>query len=155
MDEHISNTKLVNSLLIRFGEISNRLKNNEKIWKVVDDVKWKRLSPRTKKQTIFAAAEAVDELNRSKYSLTQIFMKDSGIRFTVAMPDMAVPLGKSIELEVSIKSDSKDMVIDRALFQMSSNRWKMTDGTSIEIGAGDPPWRWKKTFCKRNKNGNK
>ncbi|MCK4538998.1 MAG: isoamylase early set domain-containing protein [Candidatus Krumholzibacteria bacterium] len=147
MDEHISNTKLVNSLLIRFGDISNRLKNNEKIWKVVDDIKWKRLSPRTKKQTIFAATEAVDELNRSKHALTQIFMKESGIRFAVAMPDMAIPLGKSIKLEVSIMNGSKDLVIDRALFQMSGNRWNMTDdGATIRIGAGDPPWRWKKTF---------
>ncbi|MBU8920673.1 MAG: isoamylase early set domain-containing protein [Bacteroidales bacterium] len=147
IDEHISNMKLVNSLLLRFGDISNRLDKNEKIWKIIDDVRWNKLSPRTRKHSTFAAAEAVDELNRAKQTLSQIFMKDSETRFDLAMPDMAVPLGKSIELEISIRNGSHDLEIDRALFQMSGNRWKMTDdGTPIKIDAGAPPWRWKKTF---------
>ncbi len=147
LETHAASIRLVNSLLARMSDFSSSLDSGERLWKFLDEAKWNRLSPRSKKLLTAACKDAISGLMSAKAALTRIFMRSSGIVAEIHMPDRSVPSGRGIDFDISIKSAETPLGIEQVFLQVSGTRWKLTDGPEkILLGPGEKRMGWKRTL---------
>ncbi len=143
LETHISSISLVNNLLVRIGKMSSRFDSGEKIWKIVEEIKWNRLSPRCRKLIARACHDSIDELMRAKVVLSTLMVKSTGIIADIQVPEQPVPLGHPVDIRASIRSSSIPLDISRIYLQISSNRWILTgNDEKIYVQAGEAPLKW-------------
>lgn len=144
---HISGMQRVNRLLVRISGISEVLEKGDRIWKVLDDDKFRTLSPRTRKMFALAASSAVEELNSIKSDMTSSFMESAGIVASVNLPDMSVPIGSRVDIELSVSSSRVPLDLSQVFLQAGSNRWQLSQPEqSFRTGPGLPAVEWTRSL---------
>jgi hypothetical protein len=147
LQTHVSSIRTVNSLLARMSDFAASLESGERLWKLVDEAKWKRLSPRSKKLLISACRDAVGGLMEAKVSLTRILANGTGIEAAIDPPGGPVPAGGGIDFTISLTSDKIPLDVGQVFLQASGTRWGLTDGPErVLLGPGRNEAEWKRSL---------
>jgi len=147
LQTHVSSIRTVNSLLARMSDFAASLESGERLWKLVDEAKWKRLSPRSKKLVISACRDAVAGLMEAKVSLTRILADGTGIEAGINPPVGPVPTGGGIDFTISLKSAKIPLDVGQVFLQASGTRWGLTDGPEqVLLGPGRDEAEWKRSL---------
>ncbi|MFO7915691.1 MAG: isoamylase early set domain-containing protein [Candidatus Krumholzibacteriales bacterium] len=135
----------VNRLLISLSDINSYFKAPGKLWKVVDEVKWRELSPRDRDLLKKAAESSVQELLDAKALLSQKLASDAGIEFDINLPPSSVPAGGIIDFKASLQSSDTTLVISDIYLQIDRNRWEA--GKDARIGPGVGGFSFSSSFA--------
>ncbi|TFG88756.1 MAG: hypothetical protein E4H16_04575, partial [Candidatus Atribacteria bacterium] len=146
-DTHISSIALINRLLVKIGNISSVLDSGQKLWMILDELKWNRLSPRTRRLLVEACGNSIDELINAKVVLSALMMKCTGIDAVTRVPEKAVRIGDPVPVEISIKSRQIPLELSRLYLQISGNRWLLSDDNkTISIDRTTAQNKWERTL---------
>lgn len=145
LENHISSITIVNRLLMSVGEVSSILNAGDKLWKILDETRWNRLSPRTRKIVAKGSVESIEELLEAKAALSAMMMETTGIEAAVTVPEKAVRTGEAVPVGISLGSARAPLEIKRLYIQISGNRWMLADeGISVAPGAPEDRNRWER-----------
>ena len=137
LGSHTAHIAAANRLLAAVSNIDGYLESGTQIWKVFDESRWRQLSPRTRKLVVRSLDLVVEELLQAKVSLSETFMKSTGIVADVDLPAGPVPLGTAIQIEATIRSAIDSLELSNIYLQFGENRWRITaPGQRIPIA----PW---------------
>ncbi|MBN1165383.1 MAG: isoamylase early set domain-containing protein [Candidatus Krumholzibacteriota bacterium] len=147
LDGFIESTNDVNRLLSRMSQLSEQIKKEEKLWKLLDENRWRELSPRNRKLIVESSVASLPELIRVKVYLSEKMMKSTGISASVELPGKPVPVGRKIVLEASLQSRKEPLEIERLYLQVAGNRWKITENEdTVSLAPDGAPFQWTKTL---------
>lgn len=126
----------VNSLLVSLSDINSYFSTPGKLWKVVDEIRWRELSPRDRDLLKRAAAGSVQELLDAKALLSERLASDGGIEFDLNMPPSSVPAGGIIGFKASLQSADTTLDINDIYLQVDRNRWEAGDDARVGPAVG-------------------
>jgi len=123
---------LVNRLLIRISDINSYFKTPGKLWKITDEAKWRRLSPRDRNLLKNASAASLQELLDAKVLLSEKLASGAGITFDLHFPPESIPRTGIIDFKASLQSSDTIIDISNIYIQVDRNRWEA--GNRAEVG---------------------
>jgi hypothetical protein len=121
----------VNRLLTWFSRFSELLDSKKERWRIIDEAKWLRLSPRTKRLVMEALASALPELARAKADLSARLERDCGIAFRLDLPERPISPGKPIAFSASLRVLRDTIVASQFYVQIGEKRWKMMQSAEV------------------------
>jgi len=143
LDSYKASTAVVNRLLSRITRFSELLDLPKERWRVFDDTKWVRLSPRTKRLVKEGLVCSRSELSDAKVDLSVRLEHECGIVFGLDVPKRPIPTGTAVEFTVSLLTVRDTLVASQFYVQIGDNRWKMMEGTRIDtLISGGAPLRY-------------
>ncbi|MBN2185278.1 MAG: isoamylase early set domain-containing protein [Candidatus Krumholzibacteriota bacterium] len=147
LDGHISSIGLINRIMVKIGNISSVLESGERLWTILDEIKWNSISPRTRKLIAVACTDSKEELIDAKVVLSSLMMKCTGIEGSADLPEKAVRIGDPLPIEISIRSTQTPLEISRLYFQISGSRWMLSDENNASTIGRDPEEnKWKRSL---------
>lgn len=147
-ERHIQAVEAVNRLLVALSTLETALETGERLWKVIDEVRWARISPRTKKVVAAACSTALDELVSSKTGLSSRFLAGGDIGADLVLPDGPVPVTGGLPIEARLWSGSGELRLERIYLQSGGRRWYITgQGEEVALAPGGAPFSWNGTLA--------
>ena len=124
---------VVNDLLAWISRFTELLDSSKDRWRVLDDVKWLRLSPRTKRLITETLATSRPDLARVKAELSARFERDCGVVFRLEVPERPVQPGRAINFTASLRTVRDTLAASQFYVQVAQNRWKMMESAQVVI----------------------
>ncbi|MDD3642799.1 MAG: isoamylase early set domain-containing protein [Candidatus Krumholzibacteria bacterium] len=147
LERHIAATAAVNRLLAAISSTAGILEQGERVWKVFDEYRWDRLSPRLRKLIVESHRLSIEDLMAAKRTLSATMMKTTGIVAQIRLPDRPVPAGLEVDIEALIRSERAPLRIDRGFLQAAGNRWEIVrQGETHRLLPQAGPSRWTRTL---------
>ena len=131
LESYQASTGVVNHLLSRITRFSDLLDLPKERWRIFDDGKWLRLSPRIKRLVKEGLVSSRAELSNAKVDLSEHLERDRGIVFRLDVPERPIPAGKAVEFTVSVLTVRDTLVASQFYLQIGGNRWKMMESARI------------------------
>jgi hypothetical protein len=140
LDSYTDALRVVNGLLSRFQRFSQLIDSPTESWRVIDGVKWRRISPRAKRLMREALAGAPDDLAAAKAALSHRLERERGISFRLGVPERPIPRGSVVEFEASLRTLRDTLTVSRLYLRIGDRRWKLTEGTNdiVLVPNGEP-----------------
>jgi hypothetical protein len=128
-----------NRLMGRLERFKELVATSHERWRVADETKWIRLSPRTKRLVSEGATAAVDELMRTKALLADRLERGAGIAFRLDVPVEPVPKNEPVAFTAALESGAEPIRLLNAYVQIGDSRWAVIErGVSIIVGPAEP-----------------
>jgi hypothetical protein len=141
LDAYVGAIGAVNRLLVRTSRLDTLLDSTKERWRVLDDAKWTRLSPRIKRLVKEALDGAPRDLLAAKVDLAARLERGSGVAFRLALPERPVPAGSSIDFTASLRVRRDTLAASRIYVQVGEMRWKATEpSATVTLAAGGAPF---------------
>lgn len=130
-----------NRLLVKISQLTASIKTGAEHWKGLDALKWKRISPRTRRLISVSCSLVPDEITRAKVAMSKNLADGTGMKARFHLPKHPILIGRPIEFKVSIKSTTDTLTISRAYLQVDETRKRITgDNEDIVIRPGSPTY---------------
>lgn len=131
LESYQNATGVVNNLLAWISRFTDLLDSSKERWRVLDEVKWLRLSPRTKRLITETLATSRPDLARAKADLSARFERDCGVVFRLEVPERPVQPGRPIGFVASLRAVRDTLVASQFYVQVGENRWKMMESSQV------------------------
>lgn len=143
LDRHREDVAVINRLLASLDSTAGILERGERIWKVFDEYRWDRLSPRQRKLVIEAHRLAIEDLMAAKRTLSARMMRTTGVVAELLLPERPVPAGLPVEIAATLRTTADSLRIERGFLQASGNRWEIIRaGETVVLHPGERPLKW-------------
>lgn len=143
LDSYIEATGTTNRLLTRVSRISQLIDSKKERWRIINEGKWLRLSPRIKRIIAEGWATSLSELARAKSDLSAELERDRGIALRLELPEKPVVVGKRVEYSVTLQVSRDTLAASRFYLQIGDTRWKMMEAEqSAVLTPGGAPLRY-------------
>ena len=143
LESYENATSVTNGLLAWISRFTGLLDSSEERWRVLDQAKWLRLSPRTKRLITETLATSRPDLARVKADLSARFERDCGVVFRLEVPEQPVQPGRAINFTASLRTVRDTLVASQFYVQVGENRWKMMESAQVvTLAPGGAPLRY-------------
>ncbi len=144
---HVATTSEVNILLAKISRFSTFITSGSKLWKAVNENRWRRISPRIKRLITESCQPSLDELMRVKAHFSGTFEKSSGIVADVRLPLDPIPIGRRADFDATLRSVRDSFTVYNVYLQIGDNRWKVTkDNDRVDLVPGKKPFTFTKAL---------
>jgi hypothetical protein len=131
LESYQSTISTVNRLLTRLSRFSELLDSKKERWRIIDETKWLRLSPRIKRLVAETLAGSLPELARFKADLSARLERDSRLVFRLDLPEKPVSAGKPIPFSASLRTLRDTLIASQFYVQIGDKRWKMLESDQV------------------------
>jgi len=131
LESYQNATGVVNNLLAWISRFTELLDSSKERWRVLDEVKWLRLSPRTKRLITETLATSRPDLARAKADLSTRFERDCGVVFRIEVPERPIQPGRAINFAASLRTVRDTLVASQFYVQVGENRWRMMESAQV------------------------
>ena len=137
LDSYSRTLLAANRLLVNISNLGSSITTGAEPWDALDQSKWKRISPRTRRLVSVGCSLVPDEITRAKIVLSNLLSAGTGLVTKVHLPKHPVPLGKPVPIKVSVTSVVDTFRISRVYLQVGGTRKKLTNsGEEITVQPG-------------------
>lgn len=139
VDSFAAANAVANDLMTRIERFSALLATPKERWRVVDEAKWTRLSPRTKRLVSESCAAALVELVAVKTELSLRLEAGTGIAFGLSFPEDPVVKGEPAAFAAVLESARETLSISGAVLRIGDLSWTVAErGVKASAAPGAP-----------------
>ncbi|UCF05547.1 MAG: isoamylase early set domain-containing protein [bacterium] len=136
-----------NRLLANLSRMTAVINDPSKRFTVLDESKWNRISPRTRRLIREACFESKNELMHAKALLADALRNGTGISAEITLPQRPIRIGQSIEYRMRLRSSQDSITISRAYLQVGESRMTLTgEGERIALSPFTGPFDYTGSF---------
>ena len=140
-------TALVNGLMARIERFASLLAQPKERWRVADDAKWRRLSPRTKRLVLETCPIALAELVGVKARFAERLEAGTGIAFALSLPEDPVLKGEPVAFTAVFESPREALSISDAVLRIGDLGWTVVEKGATASAAPGSPLRFAGTLA--------
>lgn len=133
---YLNAIRTVNRLLMSISALESLFESGEKLWKTLNESRWRDLSPRVRYIITRSCPNIIDELMNAKVLLSSKLEEDEGLSLKVNLPLHPVETGKMIQFKAYLKSSGQPYDISRAILQVGGNRFEPDSPGTVRIDSG-------------------
>jgi hypothetical protein len=122
---------VANRLLSNIARFAEFLDLPKERWRIYDDMKWRRLSPRTKRLVTEGLVSSRFELSDAKVELSKQLERACGTVFRIDLPERPIPAGRPVVFTVTLRTVRDTLVASQLYVQIGDNRWKMMESDRV------------------------
>ncbi|MGD1048477.1 MAG: isoamylase early set domain-containing protein [Candidatus Krumholzibacteriaceae bacterium] len=143
LESYRNATGVVNNLLAWISRFTELFDSSKERWRVLDEVRWVRLSPRTKRLITETLSTSRLDLVCAKADLSARFERDCGVIFRLEVPERPILPGHPIDFTASLRTVRDTLVASQFYVQVGENRWKMMENDQVvTLTPGGAPLRY-------------
>jgi len=129
----------INRLMSRIERFASLLAQPKERWRVIEEAKWRRMSPRTKRLVSETCPVALAELVGVKARLAERLEAGTGIAFALSLPEDPVLKGEPVAFTAVLESPREALSISDAVLRIGDLAWTVVErGAAASADPGTP-----------------